>query len=196
MAYVEVSEASDFLRNTIVADEVEIQAALSAAENAVNSYCQRIFTVPTEATTRTFVGYRNYELDVPDIANTTGLIIVNNGATLTAADYQLEISPGVTGPIGVDGRTWPYVRIQRISGYWDVNEDHKATISITARWGWPAIPSEVEMATKLLARDYLLARDIGFGIVQVGDFSRRVAANGVVTDLLGPLRRGEAWGIG
>ena len=52
------------------------------------------------------------------------------------------------------------------------------------------------MATKLLARDYLLARDTSFGIVQTGDgFSRRIASNGVVTDLLGPLRRAEAWGI-
>lgn len=196
MAYVTTPELSDYLRNTIVADEVEIAAALSAAENAINSYCQRTFTVPTAATTRTFVGYRNYELDVPDIANTTGLVIVDAGETLTASDYQLEISPGVTGPIGVDGRNWPYVRIQRITGCWDVNDHQQATISVTARWGWPAIPAEVEMATKLLARDYLLARDTGFGIVQVGDFSRRVAANGVVTDLLSSLRRGEAFGIG
>lgn len=195
MAYVSDTELSDYLRNTIVADEVEIAAALAAAENSVNSYCQRTFVVPTAATARTFVGYRNYELDVPDIASTADLVIVNAGDTLVAADYQLEISPGVPGPVGVDGRTWPYTRIQRTSGYWDVNDDHEATISITARWGWPAIPDEVPMATKLLARDYLLARDTGFGIVQVGDFSRRVAANGVVVDLLSPLRRAEAWGI-
>jgi len=50
----------------------------------------------------------------------------------------------------------------------------------------------VSLATKLLARDYLMARDTAFGIVQVGDFSRRIAANGVVETLLGPLRRAEA----
>ena len=195
MAYVDLTELSDYLRNTIVADEVEIQAALSAAENAINSYCQRTFTVPTAATTRTFIGCHSYVMVVPDIANTTNLAIVNDGSTLSASDYQLEVSPSTVGPVGIDGRTWPYTRIRRIAGYWDVDSDGEATISITARWGWPAVPAEVEMATKLLARDYLLARDTGFGIVQVGDFSRRVAANGVVTDLLGPLRRAEAWGI-
>jgi hypothetical protein len=195
MAYVELTELTDYLRNTIVADEVEIQAALSAAENGVNSYCQRIFTVPTVATTRTFLPTNNHSVTVPDIASTTDLVVVDDGSTVAAADYQLEIAPGLTGPIGVDGRTWPYTRIRRLSGRWHVPSDGEALISITARWGWPAVPAEVEMATKLLARDYLLARDTSFGIVQVGDFSRRVAANGVVTDLLGPLRRAEAFGI-
>jgi hypothetical protein len=195
MAYVSDAELSDYLRNTIVADEVEIASALAAAENSVNSYCQRTFVVPTAATTRTFVGCQSYVLDVPDIANTTDLVILDDGSAVPSTDYQLEISPNTIGPVGVDGRTWPYTRIRRIAGYWDIDTDREATISITARWGWPAIPAEVEMATKLLARDYLLARDTGFGIVQVGDFSRRVAANGVVVDLLSPLRRAEAWGI-
>lgn len=204
MAYVSDTELSDYLRSTIVADEVEIAAALSAAENAINSYCQRTFVVPTTATTRTFVANSWDLLRVHDIANTTDLAIVNDGVTLSASDYQLETQPEQTSQIGVDGRTWPWSYVRILSGHWargtnarlnSYTYDGEALISITARWGWPAIPAEVEMATKLLARDYLLARDTSFGIVQVGDFARRVAANGVVVDLLSPLRRAEAFGI-
>ena len=195
MAYVPLASGTDYLRSTVTADEVEIQAAFTAAEAGVNAYCQRTFTVPTAATTRTFVTHDAYTLDVPDIANTTDLVVSNNGSTVAAGSRQLEIAPGVPGPVGVDGRTWPYIRIRLLSGTWAVDSSGEALVSITARWGWAAIPSEVELATKLLARDYLLARDTGFGIVQVGDFSRRVAANGVVTDLLSPLRRAESFGI-
>ena len=195
MAYVDQTELSEYLRSTITADEVEIELASLAAENTVNSYCHRTFAVPSEATTRTFVATDYFALDVPDIANTTGLVIVDDGSTVAAADYQLEISPGTPGPIGIDGRARPYILIRRISGSWDVNGDGEATVSITARWGWPTIPPEVELATKLLARDFLLARDTSFGIVQVGDFSRRIAANGVVETLLAPLRRAESFGI-
>ena len=166
--------------------------ALQAAENAVNAMCYRSFAVPTEATTRLFVGCDPYLLTVPDIANTTNLVIVNDGTTLAAADYQLEVLPGDVNAVGMDGRTRPYQYIRRLSGTWDIPSDGEATISIAARWGWSAVPAEVTAATKLLARDYLLARDTGFGIVQVGEFSRRVAANGVVHELLGPLRRGES----
>lgn len=195
MAYVEQSDMSGYLRSTIVDDEADIEAATLAAENTVNSYCQRTFTVPTAATTRTFVATDWYVLTVPDIANTTGLIVVSDGSTISAANYQLEVSPEVTGPIGVDGRTWPYTRIRLLTGSWPVESDREAEVSITARWGWPAVPPEVTLATKLLARDFLLARDTSFGVVQVGDFNRRIAANGVVETLLGPLRRVESFGV-
>jgi len=194
--YVELPELTDYLRSTIVADEVEIELAATAAENAINAYCFRTFTVPTAASTRTFVATHPYTLDVPDIANSTDLAITNNGSTVAAASRQLEIAPGVPGPVGIDGRTYPYIRIRLLSGCWDVNSDGEATISITARWGWAAVPSEVKQAARLLANDYLRARDTGFGILQTGDgFSRRIASNSVVTDLLGPLRRAEAWSI-
>jgi hypothetical protein len=193
MAYVEAQELTDYLRSTVVADETEHDAARLAAESTIDSYCQRTFTVPTTATTRTFVATDVCVVVVPDIANTTNLVVVDDGTTLSASTYQLEISPGVTGPIGVQGRTWPYTQIRRLSGSWNV--DDEATLSITARWGWAAVPPEVTLATKLLARDFLLARDTAFGIVQVGDFNRRIAANGVVETLLSPLRRVEAWGI-
>lgn len=195
MAYVELDELAAYLRSTIAVDDVEITASRAAAESTINSHCQRVFTVPTEATTRTFVPVDGYVVTVPDIANTTGLVIVDNGSTLTAASYQLEVSPGVTGPIGVDGRTWPYTQIRRMSSTWWRDSDGEATLLITARWGWPAVPPEVTLATKLLARDFLIARDTSFGIVQVGDFSRRIAANGVVETLLAPLRRVESFGF-
>lgn len=195
MAYVEQSEMTDYLRSTIVADEVDIEAARLAAESVIDSHCQRTFNVPSSATTRTFVAHDWQSLTVPDIANTTGLVVVSGGATIAAASYQLEIAPRWTGPIGVDGRTWPYTRIVLLSGSWPNVGDGEAEISITAQWGWPVIPPEVTLATKLLARDFLLARDTSFGVVQVGDFSRRIAANGVVETLLAPLRRAEAFGI-
>lgn len=195
MSYVTQVEMSDYIRSTVTADEVEIEAAQLAAESTVDAYCQRTFAVPTSATARTFVATDSCVAIVPDIAVTTGLVIVDNGTTLTAGQYQLEIAPGATGPIDVSGRTWPYSRIRRLSGSWHVDGDGEATLSITARWGWPAIPPEVSLATKLLTRDFLMARDTAFGIVQVGDFSRRIAANGVVETLLSPLRRPESFGI-
>lgn len=195
MAYVETQELTDYLRSTIVADDVEIEGALLAAESTIDSYCQRTFVVPTTATTRTFVASDDYVVVVPDIANTTNLVIVDNGSTLTAAMYQLEVAPLATSQVGITGRTWPYTQIRRMSGTWWRDSDGEDTLSITARWGWAAIPPEVTLATKLLARDFLLARDTAFGIVQVGDFSRRIAANGVVETLLSPLRRVESYGI-
>ena len=197
MAYVEQSEMTDYLRSTIIADEADIQAALLAAQSTVDAYCGRTFTVPTTATARTFVVDDPYVVTVPDIANSTNLAIVDAGTTISASYFQLEISPNITGPISVSGRTWPYTRIRRLSGTWGISSVGDDTLSITARWGWAAVPPEVALSTKLLCRDYLLARDTGFGLTQTGDgYLRRIAGNSVVESLLAPLRRAEvAMGI-
>jgi hypothetical protein len=193
MAYVTTQELTDYLRSTVVADDVEFDAARLAAEAAIDDYCQRTFTVPTTATTRTFVPTDCYVQTVPDIANTTDLAIVDNGATLSAGQYQLEISPGQVGPISMSGRSWPYTQIRRMAGSWYMDPYGNDSLTVTARWGWAAIPPEVILATKLLARDFLLARDTAFGIVQVGDFSRLIDGNKIVEGLLFPLRRPEAY---
>ena len=193
MAYVTQSDMTEYLRSTVVADDADIEAAILAAEATINEYCRRTFAVPTTATTRTFVPDDYCVQTVPDIANVTDLVIVDNTVTVTAAEYQMEVSPGVTSQVGYTGRTWPYTCIRRLTGSWHIDYNGNDTLSITARWGWAAVPPEVSLATKLLARDFLLARDTSFGIVQMGDFSRRIAGNSVVETLLDSLRRPEAY---
>lgn len=194
MAYVTAQELTDYLRSTVTADEVEFEAARLAAESAINEHCRRTFNPTTPASARTFVPDDYYVIAVPDIANTTGLVISDNGTTLSASDYQLEISPGQVGPISMSGRTWPWTQIRRMTGMWYRDTNGNDTLSITAQWGWAAVPAEVSLATKLLARDFLLARDTAFGIMQTGDgYSRVIADNKVVEGLLYPLRRPEAY---
>jgi hypothetical protein len=189
--YMTTEDLEAFLRSTITADIADIEAAAISASNAIDAHCQRAFVVPTAATVRTFVPSSSCLLRVHDIANTTNLAITIDGTAVT--DYQLEIAPGTPGPIGVDGRTWPYSYIRLLSGSWGCTTE--ATVSITARWGWSAVPDEVPLACKMLAKDYLSSRDTRFGFVQLGDFSRAIAANGMVSGLLAPLRRVESFGI-
>jgi hypothetical protein len=198
MAYVTDEEVLAALNITVASSTPEVEAARLAAEAAIDAYCQRTFVVPTAATERDFVPPRNVcdPLVVPDIANTTGLIIANGGATLAASVYQLEVSPGQVNQTGVDGRVRPYTMVRLLSGDWSNSSvDGEATISITARWGWPAVPPEVKVAAKLLTKDFYQAGDLRFGFADVGEFGRRVAQNGMVAQLLGPLRRAEAWGV-
>jgi hypothetical protein len=128
---------------------------------------------------------------VHDIANDTDLVVSIDGATTT--DYQLEIAPGVPGPISVSGRVTPYAYIRLLSGSWGCTDE--ATVSITARWGWAEVPAAVPLACRILVKDFLAARDVNFGVFQVGDFSRAIHENSAVQLLLAPLRRVEVWGI-
>ena len=191
--YITVEEAESYYRSTVTADLVEIEVSVTVASRACETYCSRIFTVPTVATTRLFVVRDSYLVKVDDIANLTDLVVVDDGSTVIAADYQLETSPGRTARPDSAGMTRPFAYVRRLSDSW--HHDDEATLSVTAMFGWPAIPDEVKLATKMLSKDLLNTRDTRFGFVQVGDFSRRIAENGMVSALLDPLKSGDSIGI-
>ena len=191
--YITVDEAGGYVRNGVTADLVEIESALTSASAMIDRYCARTFVVPTVATTRLFVANDTYLVKVDDIANTTDLVIIDDTSTVAAADYQLETSPGRTARPDPAGLTRPFAYVRRLSGGWNI--DDEATLSVTAMFGWPAIPDEVKLAAKMLAKDLFNTRDTRFGFAQVGDFSRRIGENSMVTGLLNPLKSADSIGI-
>lgn len=191
---VPLDELLLYLRtDEITVNDDEVEAAGLAASTMVEQHCARSFTVPTAATERVFKPRRYDLVKVDDIANTTDLVIVDDGTTLSSTQYQLETSPGRTARPDNSGLTRPYCYIRRIDGSWTMDEE--ATLSVTARWGWPAVPDGVSLAVKILTKDLYSARDTWFGRVAIGEFPVRIADNTMVRSLLAPYRAAESWGI-
>lgn len=193
--YVPLPEATAYVRSEVSADSGEIEAALLTACQDIDAYTQRNFAVPTTETTVTYApSFGASLLKVRDIANTTGLVISNDGSTVAAADYQLEVAPGRTSAI--NGESVPYSYVRLLGGAWWTYDDMRATVSITARHGWPATPAAVELAAKMLTRDLVKARATSFGVQAFADgFTRRITENAMVMQLLAPYRAVEAVGI-
>ena len=185
MTYVDADEMRDYLRSKVTADETEILAAQMAADSGIDDYCQRSLLAAAGTSVKNYTTAEGSErLWVHDIGSTSDITVVDDGVTLAVDEYTLVSQALVTGDM--TSREWPYIAIDRVDSTWSDDVD------VTAEWGWAATPPEVPIASRLLTRDLLMARDMSFGIVQVGEFSRRIAENGVVELLLTPLRRPEA----
>ena len=197
MAYITQEEARSFARTELADDLPLLVRAMAAAEAAVNEWCQRTFVEPTGTTVRLFVPDRcSPVLRVDDIASDNGLVILNDGAAVAAATYQLEVSLGVVNQTTRAGEARPYGYVRLLDGLWTIDGE-RATVSITARWGWPATPEAVKLATLVLTRDFLLSRDVLFGMATFGadGFTRRVGETSTVVALLEPYRTDETFGV-
>jgi hypothetical protein len=193
--YATVEETEQYLRSTVTADLAEIEVALTVGCQAIDLATVRTFGVPDDETTKVYAPISGDLVKVDDIANTTNLVIVDNGSTLSASDYQLETWPGRANQMSQTGIMYPFAYIRRLSGSWHVACNGEATLSVTAQHGWPAVPDSIKLASKLAAKDYLDMRDTRFGLVQVGDFARRIMENSTIGGLLQPFRSGDSWGI-
>ena len=191
--YVTLAEFESYVAAEMGATDAAHRAsALAAAEAAVNQYCQRTFAVVAAnatPTARTFVPDGTPVLRIHDARAVTAVSI--DGTALSATDYQLEPTT-----VSLTGRSEPYCQIRRLYVPWLVITPGYASVSVTARWGWAAVPAEVVEATKILGKDILQQRRTIGNMAQAGDFGGRVTMNTYVRQLLTPLRRAESWGIG
>lgn len=174
MAYVSAAEFKEYVRLQVddVVDDAAASLALSAAERSINAHCGRQFgqTVGAldAATARLFPARFGDLVYVDDVWSTSGLIVETrsaaNGAytTWSASDYQLEPLNGIQ-----DGQSgWPYFRVRATGARRFPVDSRFATVRVTAKWGWSAVPDDVELATKIQAALLLKRREAPNGLLE------------------------------
>lgn len=166
---------------------IALDAAINAAEAAVEDYCGRVFTTTSVASARVFVP-RGGHVFTDDISSTSGLIVADTGTTYAGSTYQLEPLNG----IGRNGRPWPYEAIRLVNGAFFVFPIYvgQATVTITAKWGWPSVPEPVIDAVRILAGDLYRMKDNQFGVAGFGEMGvLRIRENATVANMLAIYRR-------
>ncbi len=188
MAYVTLDEFKAYIGNQQgTTDNNDLTACLSAAERSVENYCQRSFAVAGASSSRVYMPNDTAVQPIHDCTAVSAVTV--SGSTVATTEYQLE----PLNSVSLTGSARPYTQIRRLWSIWP-SWGGQAVLSVTATWGWAAVPDEVKEAVRLLAKDILLQRQVSSGVVG-GDFSYTVRLNPYVKMLLGPLRRAEAFGI-
>ena len=139
-----------------------IEAAIGSAEELIDSTCGRSFDpAPTAAKAREWWPTHPQILVVGDVTG-TGTTIAVAGGTLPASTWRWQTPPSSVSP----GRRLIAVAPMR----WPVGE----SVTVTARWGWPAVPDAVKTAATLMAARYFRRLDTPLGLVDVGDIAAYV----------------------
>lgn len=159
-----------------VADEThddELTDKLDGATLEVNHFCNRQFNDAGTASARVYRVGDCGSVDVDDFSTDTGLVVkTDDGGTGTfsttwdASDYELEPLNGI-----VDGETgWPYWTIRAVGGRRFPTYTRRASLQVTAQWGWGAVPAAVKDAALILAAESFKLREAPFGVAGFGDF--------------------------
>ncbi|QES45264.1 hypothetical protein DEJ49_33540 [Streptomyces venezuelae] len=166
-AYATVPELKVRLPNL---DEVAtyddvLEEALSSVSREIEQFCGRQFNKADAATVREYGPDEIYRLRegstvtqwvrVDDFYDVTDLVIEVDGAAWTPADYVLHPRNGV-----VDGMPgWPYYEIHAAGSL-----SFGTEVSVTAKWGWSAVPAPVKQACLIMAAETFQIKDAPFGV--------------------------------
>lgn len=181
-----------------------LERAVNAASRAVDEHCSRgidggpgQFWQDAGLTTRTYVVTNRRAVRVDDISTRTGLVVktgsdgVTFPATLTAGtDFLLE--PRNADAAGSAANPFAFW-ILRAAGnlFFQSVYPNLPTVQVTARFGWSAIPYQVNEATILKAASLFKRKDAPFGVAGFNEFGpvRITRKDPDVIDLLQPFTR-------
>lgn len=190
-SYATLAELRARLGISDTTDDARLTNALAAASRGIEHETRRQFNDAGSATARVFAPTSRWDALVDDFSTVTGLVIKTDSGgdgtfatTLSSTDYELWPLNGIQ-----DGESgWPYYWVRAVESRWfNTLNTRRATIQITARWGWAAVPAVIKEATLIVAAEIFKLKDAPFGVAGFGDYGAvRVRQNPMVNAMIKP----------
>jgi hypothetical protein len=189
-SYASLTELKLYVDTTKTTFDALLTDALEAASRGIESVTHRQFNDAGSATAREYIPLSSGIVEVDDFHTTTGLVVEIDSAgdgsyatTLGATGYQLLPLNGVVA--GQPG--WPYSQIRSTGSTWFPCTTQRATVRVTARWGWAAVPKPVKQACLIVAQEIYKTKDAPFGVAGSDQYGTiRVRENQMVMKRLMP----------
>ena len=170
--YVALSELKSALGISGSGDDTFLNLAIDSAEQSIDDLCGRKFTVDGSASARTYRA-QPYLCVTDDISTLTGLTVKTDTSadgtfdtTWASTDYQAE---PLNNLLKTTARSVNNLRA--VGSYtFPVYGDGLASVEVTAKWGWPAVPDSIKQATLMLSSRLYGRKASPMGVIGVGDF--------------------------
>lgn len=184
-------------------DNTELALAISAASRQIDGWLGRRIYQDTSVATREFYAASSICVDLleqPDegpsteISTTTGLIVKIDDDGDGTFETTLTISTDfLLMPRNAAADNRGFSEILLVDNYnFPRPSNGRAGVQVTAKFGWPAVPDDVEKACLVQAAQLFKSKDAVFGAVALGDSQAmfmRASLNASAKALLAPFQK-------
>lgn len=161
--YCTVAELKSYLSmpEDDVQDDVKLALVITASSRAIDSAMNRQFGQFAAAMERFYEVRRGNTpnsrvIEIDDLMSTAGLIVDG----VSSDNYKLYPRNALQ-----DGKPWTEIRVSGVSLSYD------SEISVTAKFGWNAIPEPIKSACLLQSARLFMRKDAPFGVTGSPDGS-------------------------
>ena len=167
-AYMSISDNTD---NDLLEDLVE------SASRSIDRIANRRFYLDATASARLYRAYSDIFVYVDDIGTTSSLVVKtdSNGDGTYAKTLTLN-TDYILDPLTASSLGRPFTQLTMVSNTetWPIfpgltQNGLRPGVQVTARWGWPSVPDDINMACLILAADLYKRKDAPGGILGLGD---------------------------
>ena len=162
---------SDNTDNDLLEDLVE------SASRSIDRIANRRFYLDAAASARLYRAYSDIFVYVDDIGTTSSLVVKtdSNGNGTYAKTLTLN-QDYILDPLTASSLNRPFTQLTMVSNTetWPIfpgltQNGLRPGVQVTARWGWPSVPDDINMACLILTADLYKRKDAPGGILGLGD---------------------------
>lgn len=159
--YVTAAELKVELGIADAVDDTWCASVVTAASRAVDSHTGRQFGVVAAPAARYYpISYRaerdRWVASIDDLMTSAGLAVATSDAEVLTG-HVLE-------PRNAPADSMPWTRLALAEGSSKVWPTLPAEVTVTATWGWIAVPATVKTATMMQAMRFYARRDSPYGV--------------------------------
>ena len=168
-AYCTLSDLKTSLAIEDITDDTALEAALLTSSRMIDDYTGRFFYkdgTNAAPVVRYYTAQDWYTCNVDDFVSLTQIATDDNFDQLYTTIWQSD--DYMVEPVNNPRRGWPLSRLLAIDSY-IFPYNLPQSVKVTAVWGWPSIPAEIQMAAKLQASRLFIRRQSPFGIAGTPD---------------------------
>ena len=167
-AYMSISDNTD---NDLLEDLIE------SASRSIDRIANRRFYLDAVASARLYRAYSDIFVYVDDIGTTSSLVVKtdSNGNGTYAKTLTLN-QDYILDPLTASSLNRPFTQLTMVSNTetWPIfpgltQNGLRPGVQVTARWGWPSVPDDINMACLILTADLYKRKDAPGGILGLGD---------------------------
>jgi hypothetical protein len=175
--YTTLTNQKTFLSITDSSDDTLLENLIESASRSIDRIANRRFYADAAASARTYRAYSDIYTFVDDISSTSGLIVQTDDdgdgtfeTTLTInTDFLVEPFTAIA-----KGRPITQLTIVNTAVSFPIfpglfSNGLRPGVQVTAKWGWPSVPDDIEVATQILTADLYKRKDSPGGVLGLGD---------------------------
>jgi len=189
--YAQLDDLKSLLRipASDTVDDAQLTRSIEAASRRIDGVCDRVFYQESTATARVYDATNLASVSIDDVSTLDGFVVkVDDGfdyATTLVLNVDFRVEP-----LNNLSKGLPVYRLVSLSGIFP-RSTVRPGVQVTARWGFPSIPSAITEATLLMAGRLFKRGDSLLGVAGFSDMGV-ITVRGVDPDvdhLIQPFRR-------
>ena len=175
--YTTLAAMKTFLSITDSADDTILESFIESASRSIDRIANRRFYADAAASARKYRAYNDLFVYVDDISSTTGLVVKIDDDGDGTFETTLTINTDfLVEPLTAASKDRPFTQLTIVNTTfsWPIfpglfSNGLRPGVEVTAKYGWPAVPDDIETATQILTADLYKRKDSPGGILGLGD---------------------------